>query len=253
MLFFLSLGVKSMVQGWFRLVVGLVLMVLLGGCVQYDLGIQWHHAHHGAIVQEIHLGEKFVQLSPQEAQTWLRSIAQRAKSLRGQVRSQGKDTLFVTIPFGSGAQLAEKFNRFFAGETGDRSDLVQLQAHLDRQQENWIFLEHQHLTLDVDLRALGVVSDQGNVLLGPGSLLGLSFHLQTPLGGKVSAHPVAPQRDGPGWVWTLTPGQVNHFEGDLWLPNALGLGSAAIIALMVLGYLIKYRRLPLLPDRPMVK
>jgi hypothetical protein len=250
---FVSRRSKSMVQRWFRVGLGMVLMLLLGGCVQYDLGIQWQHAHHGAIVQEIHLGEKFAQLSPQEAQTWLRSIAQRAKQLQGQVRSRGKDTLWVTIPFGNGAQLAEKFNRFFAAETGDRGDLVQLQAHLDRQQENWIFLEHQHLTLDVDLRVLGVVSDQGNVLLGPGSLLDLSFHLQTPLGGKVNASPAPAQRDPQGWTWTLTPGQVNHFEGDLWLPNALGLGIAAIVALMVLGYGIKYRRLPLLPDRPMVK
>ena len=69
-----------------------------------------------------------------------------------------------------------------------------------------LLFEFNRATLDVDLRALGVLSQQGSLILSPGSLLDLDVSLTTPLWSNVVENDVAEQaitrKDGDRLIWT---------------------------------------------------
>lgn len=46
----------------------LLASLLLSGCVKYDVGINFQGQHHGAIVQQIKLGEQLTSFSNSQAQ-----------------------------------------------------------------------------------------------------------------------------------------------------------------------------------------
>lgn len=221
------------------------------GCVNYDVGIHFSEQHHGEIVQHITLGEQLTTLSQAEADRWLKSLEQRAKDLQGHADRQSDQTLLVTIPFGSGQELVEKFNRFFNPEPppGRRSpapeqlDLLNLKAELELEQSNWLLLDRNHLRLTVDLRALGVLSNQGNIILSPGSLIDLSFNLATPL-ARQNPRASDGNTDFPPGHWQLKPGQINVIETSFFVPSYLAIGTLGIIALCLGGFFLKYRRWP---------
>ena len=239
----------------FLLPIVLCLVTLLTGCVRYDVGINFNTPHNGTIVQYIKIGEQLTSLSQSEARKWLNSIEERARTLQGKVKKVNSQEVLVTIPFGNGRELSEKFNQFFHTDTdvnpaivSDKIDLVQLDSEISLKQNNLIFLERNNLDLTIDLRALGVLSNQGKIIVSPGSLIDLEFQLNTPL----VAHSIAGENNleptrvtpGKGMIWQLEPGQINHIQAVFWLPSPLGIGATIIILLMVLGYFLKYRRLP---------
>ena len=230
--------------------------LLLTGCVRYDLGVNFQHQHGGAIVQHIRLGEQLTSLgylpgsnsgfSPGE--TWLASITQRAQQLQGKI-----EEVEVTIPFSNGKKLVSSFNQFFnprkqkASQLAkfDDSDLVQLQSEISLEQSNLLLLERNKLRLQVDLRPLGVLSDGGNVIIGPGEILDLQFQLHTPWGAK-SEGSIAPlvSDGGHQLVWRLETGKINDIEAVFWLPSYFGIGTLLIILLMVGGFYWKYKHFP---------
>ncbi|GFE68227.1 DUF3153 domain-containing protein [Chroococcus sp. FPU101] len=231
----------------------IVLLTLLSGCVKYDVRVNFKDQHHGEIVQTIILGQRLTTLNKEESEQWLDSIEQRAKLLGGSAKRFSPEEVSVTIPFNSSRDLTKKFNQFFNPTSnsatsiaqGENSELLQLESKMITRQSNLIFFERNYINLNVDLRALGVLSNQGNVIVSPGSLIDLEFSLKTPWAAKpliTSNAEVTPV--GNQLIWHLQPGKINTLEAVFWLPSYLGIGTGIIIVLMLLGYLFKYKRFP---------
>ncbi len=108
-----------------------------------------------------------------------------------------------------------------------------------------MLIERNRLRYDLDLRSLGVLSSDGNVLISPGSLISLEFRLKTPWGARsVASDKTIPQlrQEGGELIWQLVPGEVNHLEAVFWLPSPLGIGTLVIVFLVLLGTYLKYPR-----------
>jgi hypothetical protein len=240
----------------FLLPLALLLITCLGGCVRYNVGINFSEQHHGEIIQHIQLGQQLTTLSQTETDKWLASIESRAKALQGKTQRLSTQEIMVKIPFANGQELAEKFNLFFnpnppkntTKPKADQLDLLQLKAEMAIAQSNWLFLDRNHLNLTVDLRALGVLSDQGNIIVSPGSLIDLEFALNTPfLTQTITTDGVLLPESGTGrsqLIWKLKPGQINTLEAVFFVPSYLALGTVAIIALCLGGFYLKYKRWP---------
>jgi hypothetical protein len=232
-------------------------VIFLGGCVKYDVGVNFEGANRGAIAQTIKLGDQLTSFSRSEAQNWLRSVERRAKKLGGKTKRLGDQEILVTIPFASSDDLETKFNAFFnpdaAQQQSTQLDFVQLKSQIDLHQNNLIFFQRNRLHLTVDLRALGVLTNQGKVIVDPGSLIEIGFRLLTPWGAKniTQADSLvipAVNEDGKQLVWQLQPGVVNELEAVFWLPSSIGIGTVAIALFILAGFFLKYRRFPWTPE-----
>lgn len=230
--------------------------LLLSGCVKYDAGVHFEGEHRGEIVQHIKVGEQLTSFSGESAQEWLDSIERRARQLQGKTRRVSKQELTVTIPFYSGAELEDKFNQFFnpTDKKGSKAatvggvDLPDIKSHLSVNQGNFIFWVRNKLTYDLDLRSLAVLSNNGNAIVSPGSLINLEFSLTTPGGAKsveTGANAINPvSQKGRQLVWTLKPGEINHLEAVFWLPSPLGIGALIIALFVALGIYLKEKAFP---------
>lgn len=242
---------SRLIIGRLRVVgVAILAVVLLSGCVQYDIGVNWEGAHRGEFVQHIKLEERLTNFSNSQVQDWLHSIETRAKQLDGKTDRVSNQEIVVTIPFSNGTELESKFNQFF-NPVEQKSDLnlpkFDSKVHLN--QGNFIFWQRSHLSYDLDLRSLGVLSDNGNVIVSPGSLLNLQFSLVTPWGARSiekDANSIVPEvyDKGHQLVWTLQPGQVNHLEAVFLLPSPLGVGTLLIVLFVLAGFYGKYKSFP---------
>ncbi|MDJ0510159.1 MAG: DUF3153 domain-containing protein [Crocosphaera sp.] len=234
----------------------LILVMGLTGCVRYDVGVNFYEQHRGEIVQHIRLAEQLTSLSKTEATQWLNSLENRAKKLHGKAKKISDEEIIVTIPFGNGQELVDKFNHFFnpnysriaSGIKVENPELVQLKAEMSIKQSNWLFLERNKLNIDVDLRSLGLLSNQGNIIVSPGSLVDLELVLNAPWrvrnidkndGLNSESNPEQNQV-----TWQLEPGQINTIQTSFWVPSYLGIGTVIIIAFILLGFLAKHRHFP---------
>lgn len=233
----------------------LLAALLLSGCVNYDVGVNFKSQHRGEIVQHIKLGEQLTSFSSSPAQEWLDSIERRARQLGGQTKRLSHEEIVVKIPFYTGAEFESKFNEFFnpgvkkGNKTSAGVDLPKLNSKASLTQGNFLFFVRNKLSYDLDLRSLGVLSSNGNVIVSPGSLFDLEFSLQTPWGAKSvekSANAIAPvvSEQGHKLVWTIQPGELNHLEAVFWLPSPIGIGTLVIALFVVVGFFLKYQRLP---------
>ncbi|YAI82610.1 MAG: DUF3153 domain-containing protein [cyanobacterium endosymbiont of Rhopalodia sterrenbergii] len=228
------------------------LLTLLSGCVHYGVSVDFFQQHRGEIVQHISLAEQLTNLSQTEVNKWLDSIEKRAENLQGKAKRISPREIIVKIPFGNGQELIKKFNQFFNPPTSrlthsfndNDSDLVDIKAKMSLKQGNWLFLEHNLLNLEVDLRALGVLSSQGNVILSTGSLVDLEFILKAPFGLKNIVSNTPFEQKNYQIIWELRPGQINTIEASFWVPSYLGIGTFGIILLMLIGFYVKYRHFP---------
>ncbi len=230
------------------------LLTLLTGCVRYDVGINFKSPYNGTLVQHIKIGEQFSKLGQSEAIEWLKSIESRSRQLQGKVKQLNPEEIVVTVPFNNGQELASKFNQLFNSNVpdtsgvvvGEEAELVQLGSGISLQQSNLLFVERNHLDITIDLRALNLLTHQSKILIDPNSLLDLEFHLNTPwiahnVSNTDNLEPISSDR---GLVWQLQSGQLNHIEAVFWLPSPIGIGTAVIILVMILGFMLKYRRFP---------
>lgn len=235
----------------------LLASLLVSGCVKYDVGVNFESQHRGELVQHIKLGEQLTSFSNSQAQEWLKSIERRTRQLEGKAKRLSDEELVVTIPFASGTELASKFNQFFnpVVKKGSKSKAVEtanlpnFSSKFSLEQGNWFFLQRNKLIYDLDLRSLGVLSTNGDVIVSPSSLLDLQFSLNTPWGARSvekAANAISPAvyDDGHKLVWTLIPGQLNHLEAVFWLPSPLGIGTFAIALLVLGGFYLKYKSFP---------
>lgn len=226
-------------------------MVLLTGCIQYDLDLQFDSQTHGQIVQRLHWSNGGA-VSAAQLQAWQSPLGDRVRQVGGQLRQVDPLTLEVTVPFHNGADFVDRFNRFFGGDaahtpltlpTGDP-----LAATATLSQGNWGVALFNRLSLRVDLRAL----PDGEAL--PGARLQSvqwwtgAIALTTPWGLRaVTASPTAlpgsppAPRDGTNARWALVPGQVNYLEVTFWLPSPIGIGLLGIGVLVAIGYGLRYR------------
>ncbi len=239
-----------------RLVLVLLLAsLMLSSCVKSEVNINFESPNRGAIVQHIRLDERLTSFSSGTAKTWLDNIEKRVRHLQGKTRRLSNQEVLVTIPFGNGEELETRFNEFFSPTNSSKTrsaqkelDLPKFDAHLDVQQGNFLLLQRHRLIYDLDLRSLGVLSSDGSLLASPGSLLDLEFGLTTPWGARnvtnrSKSTSIAAHREGKQLIWTLQPGQNNHLEAIFWLPNPLGIGAAAIGAIVAGGIYLR-RALP---------
>ncbi|NEO87899.1 MAG: DUF3153 domain-containing protein [Spirulina sp. SIO3F2] len=223
----------------------LVSLVLLSGCVRYDVGVEIKGQYQGQITQHIRLGEPLTNFSQREAQQWLQTLENRAKRLHGKTQRLGDAEIQVTIPFSNGKELRDRFNQFFnptgqAGSDPEASTLVELTASLGFDQSNLLLIERDRLSLDVDLRSLGTLGDDQSLIINAQDVLNLEFALQTPWGASIPEQNQTPvQQRGQQLVWQLLPGQINHLEAVFWLPSTLGLGTVAIAGLVAGGATFK--------------
>lgn len=234
---------------------GLVLLLaplLLTGCVDYGINIRFHHPNRGEIIQHIQLGQRFSSLGGVAVQEWLQTIEQRSRSLGGKVKHLSDQEMLVQIPFGSSDELTSKFNQFFHPTDSqgqvmtEGTTLPKIDSHLTVSHSNFLLLERDHLTYDLDVRSLGVTAADGDVLVSPTSLIDLEFRLNTPWGAQSSIatdtlQPVA-SPDGTQLLWRLVPGDKNHLEATFWMPNWLGIGAVMILLLVGLGTYLKSLR-----------
>jgi hypothetical protein len=233
------------------------LVFFLSGCVRYDVALDFSHQHQGAIVQHIKLGQQLTSFSQLEGNEWLNSIERRASKLQGKTKRISGEEIVVTIPFVNTEDLVDKFNNFFnsivpkAGTNESKSDaidLLKLNSTIAVKQSNFLLAERNVLDLTVDLRSLGVMSQGGQLIVSPGSLVDLEFVVNTPWGATslVDEEMIAPEvhNEGKQLVWQLQAGEINHLKTVFWLPSFLGIGALAILLIFVVGFYLKYRTFP---------
>jgi hypothetical protein len=231
----------------------LLASVLLSGCVQYEVGINFENSNRGELVQHIKLAQRLTSFSRDSVSQWLNSIERRAHKEEGKVRRLSQSEIIVTIP------LQTKFNDFFNPKINQKtqikgtsdSELPKIESNLLLFQNNFLLLVRNHLIYDVDLRSLSLIASNGNVLEAAGSILNLEFSLKTPWGARniqqsesAIAPGTAPEITQNKLVWKPIPGQLNHIEAVFWLPSPLGIGSLFIILFVVGGLYLRYTFMP---------
>lgn len=241
-----------------RIAIVISAILVLTGCVQSDVKINFESQTHGEIVQIIKLGEQVTSFSHSTIQGYFNTIDRRARRLQGRTKKVSNQEIKVIIPFNNGKELSEKFNKFFNPIAGKKTqgdiqlehDLPQWKSHLKVKQNNFVFFLRNMVTLEVDLRELSVRSPNDNVLISPGNLLDLHLSLNTPWGAKnlsqdAEALPLEISQEGKELIWQLKPGEINHLEAVFWLPSPVGIGALVIILFVTFGWYIKYQLFPM--------
>lgn len=236
----------------------LCFLLTLTGCVRYDVGIDFSQVNSGTMIQHIKLGEQLTSFSEGEGEIWLRNIENQAKKLNGKTKRISKEELIVTIPFYNGQELVDKFNQFFQPQLSQKDQkrlaknnstgFLDLQAKMSIEQNNLLFLERNSLNFKADLTPLGVISNDGTIIISSGDLIDLQIQLKFPWGAKLVTN------DYPKWEKTpdnqysihLEAGQINEVKAIFWLPNYIGLGTLSIVLFILLGYYLKYKKMPLI-------
>ena len=232
------------------------LIFCLTGCVRYDVGVSFPQANNGTIIQHIKLGEQLTNFSKSEGHAWLNSIEKRALKLDGQAKRISSEESVITIPFNNGKELVNKFNEFFLPQVNKKLvkkanknsiNLLELETKMSIKQSNLILFERNVLNFNADLRPLGVISDEGNVIISSGDLINLKLQFNFPWGAKIITNepPKWEKDDKNQYNFELEAGQINRITAVFWLPNYIGLSTIGITLFIILGFYLKYRKLPL--------
>jgi Protein of unknown function (DUF3153) len=232
--------------------------IALSGCVKYDTGINFSSLNYGEIVEHIQLGEQLNSFSQNAVQTWIASIDQRTKQAEGKLERLTDREFQVTIPFHNTQELVTKIDRYFNPQPTNTEARSKFNSHLQINQNNFLLIVRNHLTYDIDLRALSLTEPLGTEIestarqlaVSSASLVDIGFSLQSPWGVKNIDHPDSiigvKNSNSQQMTWQLQPGKLNHIDAIFWLPNPLGIGTVLIILICIGGYYLKYRQSPLI-------
>ncbi|MEL6383834.1 MAG: DUF3153 domain-containing protein [Cyanobacteria bacterium J06626_18] len=219
---------------------GIVLLgaLLLVGCLQYDLDVQFDSQTHGQFLQQMHWRGGAI-ASEAKLSPWLQFLTERTEAVGGKLKLLPDNGLEVTVPFNNGRDLEARFNQFFNPSEADIPFTLPsgepIQAELALQQGNWVVAINNHIYLCIDLTAIPDLKETGLPLLQTAQLLEGKITLTTPWGVTASL----PEIPSAG-TWSLTAGEVNQFEADFWVPSPIGIGAIAIGMLVAIGYGVKY-------------
>nr|WP_278003546.1 DUF3153 domain-containing protein [Nodosilinea sp. TSF1-S3] len=228
--------------------------------------MRFDHQSHGQILQTVELSDRGAALAQPTLEPWLKELTVRSRPLGGQL-SQSPQTVTLTVPFGTAADLGDRFRQLFAATVSpdiesvsaeepslaDSPTYLQLPGWepvpftLDIDQTSWLLASRTHLTYRIDLRQL---PPNENDLADAAPWADLHFRLQVPWGLASLAPTATPpiQQDATGATWPLEPGEITTIDATFWLPNAIALGTLGIAALVLAGYGLRYRILkPKLP------
>ncbi|NEP38060.1 MAG: DUF3153 domain-containing protein [Okeania sp. SIO2G4] len=237
------------------ILISFLAVLLLNGCVQYEVGINFESQNHGEIVQHIKLADELKNFSRKIVSEWLRSIDTRVNQLQGKTKKISSQEIFVTIPFNNGADLEDKFNQFFkpidAQESNNyaadiTADLPKFESQIEVSQNNLFLVLRNKLSINLDLQ---LSTSNSKVIVNPDELLDLEFQLTTPWGfNKIQAN----ENDAITYlnerqiVWKLNPGESNSLDVVFWIPSPIGIGTILIGLFVYLGIALKYQVLPAL-------
>lgn len=259
---FTTLSVMGKLLWRMRRVICIVaIALLLSGCVEYDVGTTFHNANSGELVQKIQLGDRLTSFSGESVYDWLDDIQSSARQVGGRTKRVSQKELIVTLPFSSGHELQEKFNKFFhpnhkknpkskvkSKDNQANSEFNQIESNLVVSDNNFIFFDRERLIYNLDLRSLGLISNKGNALVNTDSILDLEFALNTPWGAKnieKSENALPVEKQGDKLVWQLKSGKLNHVEVVFWLPNPFAIGTLLIVLFVWGGIFLRYTVIPL--------
>lgn len=226
------------------LCVSLLLCPLLGGCVDYDLGIRFDSQTQGYLTQTLHVSDRILPLGNTDRDAFFQQIISQTQALSGSANRLDDTTLNVTLPFSNGEQLVERFNRQ-ANLLSSLPGAPVVNTHLALQQNNYLFALRNHLTysLNIDEFEAFAASDTFNDF----SWLTLTFHLTTPWGvtstGPSAPTSPAPTIEGHTATWHLAANQPQQIEAVFWIPSPIGIGAGAIALFCILGERLKYQLL----------
>ncbi|PSN11237.1 hypothetical protein C7271_24880 [filamentous cyanobacterium CCP5] len=220
---------------WFSWTSRILLILVVGfvstGCLRYDLGLQFDHADHGQLVQQIRVSPRAAALAAPALEGWLDNLSVRVRHLGGQVRHQGETTTLI-LPFEDSAELNNDFQQIFSAV--EIPGLGRVRSHFSLAQTNRLLAVHNHLVYDLNLADLPDQADAPAQFSN--DWLEVFFRLQVPWGFQVAPDSMQPEGDR----WQLRPGQRYHLDVSFWLPSWIGLGSIAIALFVLLGYFLKY-------------
>ena len=248
--------VKSLFKRIRLVCILLLASLLLSGCVDYDLGVNFNNANYGKFVQHIKLAEKLTSFSGDAVYEWLDSIERRARELDGTAKRISPEEVIVAIPFSNGRELQRKYNTFFNSRNDSKSgskkaksesELPKVESNLVLKQSNFLLLVRNQLIYDLDLRSLGLISSKGNALTNTGSIIDLEFNLNTPWGAsgiEETEDAIEPLKNNKQLSWKLKSGQLNHIEAVFWLPSPVGIGTLLIVLFIGLGFFLRYSFMP---------
>jgi Protein of unknown function (DUF3153) len=199
----------------------LVISLALTGCVEAKTSIHFDSPQRGLLTQHIQLSSQLT-----TAQGWLDQLERQARRMRGTVDRRSRQELDFAIPFNGARDLAQKFNQLFNASTpsGTASSPIApspIVTNFQVATSNLLLFDRTRITYDVDLSALGIQGDDGQMLLNAGNALDLVFATSGPWGRET--------------VQTLQPGQQNHLKAAFWMPNPLGWGAAMIAGIVAAG------------------
>ncbi|MEM1170802.1 MAG: DUF3153 domain-containing protein [Cyanobacteria bacterium P01_H01_bin.35] len=237
------------------ILISFLAVLLLSGCVQYEMGINFQSQTHGEIVQHIKVPKKLRNFSREIVSDWLKSVENRTYELQGKTRRISREEILVKIPFNNGTELEEKFNTFFQSIDSVESqnyspeivaDLPKLASHIDVNQNNFFVALRNKLSMNLDLR---LSTSNSKVLVNSGELLDVEFQLITPWGfskiESIENNTVSYQNDKE-IIWKLNPGEINSLDVVFWIPSNIGIGAILISLFVSLGIALKYQILPTL-------
>lgn len=227
------------------LIIVIFASLMLSGCVNYDVGVNFNSTNNGQLVQHIQLSEKITIFSSDYISEWLKTLENRSRKLSGSIERVSATEIIVKIPFTSAKELQNKFREFYqssASKTEDSSQISHVNANLTAEDTNFFLFSRNHLVYDLDLSSLAMFTTKGD-----NSLLNLDFSLNAPWGIKNinnNENTLQPEKHGSQVIWQLKPGAINHIEVVFWLPNFLGIGTVIIIGFVWLGIYLRYTVLP---------
>ncbi|WP_310484060.1 DUF3153 domain-containing protein [Chamaesiphon sp. VAR_48_metabat_403] len=230
------------------IIVFLTISLGLSGCVKYDTGINFTNISDGEIVEHIQLGEQLNTFSQNAVKTWIASIRQRTMQAQGHLERLSDREYKVTIPFNNPQELVTKIARYFNPNSTQSGTGPQLNSQMQIDRSNFFLVIRNHLTYDIDLRALSIDTVDAKISVDATNSVNLNFSIYSPWGVKNIAtdrQVVTIATSDPNQLtWQLKPGRVNHIDAIFWLPNPLALGAVVIVLISAIGYYIKYRQLP---------